>query len=903
MKTNELTSPPRERVSVAITGIDRSTPDVIVEDGKCETLHNARYSGAAWRPTHPYKAIKEGISLPLATTIVYHHPASGEGKYITEYALRGMGVSNYTYALFDINSGESTNIITLNEQATISHFGNVLILNARGVNHRFIFANNGYRSVSAMLAPTLQLTNMADSYDALPDYFRLSKDVNKPTAVGKAEYFLANTWYHRDRLGEAIRAVKDWNAYVPSTGYDAVYPQITCLWLLSDADALNSCIPLTPDSSSNERAATAWHGEIALFAAYHTATGDVLNPSPLHLCVSDNTLPACTFEQKTFFSQYNGENIPNSDPDRRYIGCEVVFDWSNDISVASIREQCPYSYILPTLSITIDSRLNTELVEGVAIYATRINPIFDAALYTNAGNAIPPHKLWSQNNLPEQPFYLVKEFALSADLNGDYVDHFSLSLDSLILQQAIHNKTYAPSIQHDLSGDALLDYNNSVHMGGVHTTFREDGILRDALVEYNGGTESTPYVTISAGDKTYVVKGETTPSTGMFNTPYDLILSYHDYRAKRYMVTWDDVQSSFGLKPAPANNIAYFTMPSDDTHKYPSFRASSGTIPDTPITLPAYSDTLYEPNRIQVSAANNCFSFPFENSYSVGSSNNRILALQSAAIEMPEMKVGELPLYAFTTEGIFALIAGSETLYARVSAINYDKIINPNTLAINGAIAYITEKGVHLLTSNGSQVISTPIHDMANRPPLDFLRTCKMIYPKEHSEIILHNEMIAEGIAYVYNLDNGYWSTRTLNGRKLNTDEMYYDKTLYDLANEDETKALPMEIVTRPLKLGNVEFKRVESIIPRMATNEHAVVLDVDIEGSVDGGSYLPLRSIMGMDIEANRVNPLTIRRTPFSAKYFKMSFKLDALKDKTFNPSFSLVDIEWYRKLKHRMR
>jgi hypothetical protein len=264
--------------------------------------------------------------------------------------------------------------------------------------------------------------------------------------------------------------------------------------------------------------------------------------------------------------------------------------------------------------------------------------------------------------------------------------------------------------------------------------------------------------------------------------------------------------------------------------------------------------------------------------------------------------VGELTLYAFTEEGILALVAGSETLYASVAAINYDKIINPNTLAINGAIVYITEKGVHLLTNQGTQVISAPIHDSAGMPPLDFLRSCKIIYPKQYNEIVLLNEADKKGVAYVYNLDAGYWSTRDLKGFKLNTDELYLGNTIYDLADEDESKALPMTITTRPIKLGNIEFKRLETIAPRMSSGDKDFVSHIHLTGSVDGTNYMTLRE-HDLEIEAHKVNPFTLRRTPFSAKYFKYHMFMEPKQGETFNPSITHIDFEWYIKFRRRMR
>ena len=259
-------------------------------------------------------------------------------------------------------------------------------------------------------------------------------------------------------------------------------------------------------------------------------------------------------------------------------------------------------------------------------------------------------------------------------------------------------------------------------------------------------------------------------------------------------------------------------------------------------------------------------------------------------------------MYAFTEEGIYALRAGSETLYARVDAINYDKIINPNTLAINGGIVYITEKGVHLLTSAGSTVISTPIHDANGMPPLDFLRTCKILWPKQYNEIVLLNE--DSHSAYVFNLDSAYWSTRDLQGRKINTDELIYGQSIYDLSDEDENRALPCTIETRPIKLGNVEFKRLETIVPRMATNNNSALVDIQVDGSVDGSAYSQLRMVQAESVDANKINPLVLRRTPFSAKYFKVMLDIDATPDEaTYNTSITHIDFEWYHRFKSRMR
>ena len=76
MKTNELPKPPRQKTSVVIEGLDTSTPDDLVKDGKCETLHNLRYKEGAWRPVHPHKVnhrLNDELSADTAVRKA-HHP-------------------------------------------------------------------------------------------------------------------------------------------------------------------------------------------------------------------------------------------------------------------------------------------------------------------------------------------------------------------------------------------------------------------------------------------------------------------------------------------------------------------------------------------------------------------------------------------------------------------------------------------------------------------------------------------------------------------------------------------------------------------------------------------------------------------------------------------------------------
>lgn len=874
MKTNDLTHTPRERTSVFITGVDTSTPDDLVKDGMCAKLHNMRYEGSAWRPVHEHT---QKVNMALPYDVVYHHPAAGENTYITMQKQKG----DYWYysRTFDPDTGSASQskIATFSSEQKISHFGNVLIFFTQQSISYAIFDDGVYKPF--VIPPHMITSATRTSTKSIQPFCYYLP----PTTEG-----VNGKWVSREEIGrdDQEKVTKSW------------FP----------IHNVSQGIPMIHGEDNH------WHGELLLFTTWRMKDGTNLSPSPLHLIKS-----------------YSGVNDRHDYNKSIYTSPSPLEKWEKgaDIYLGLTKEAAGDAHSFNDLNlanllcssqnkvrISFPASADTSAVHSIAVWCTRPYPVFSADNITpNSGNpnsstnfrqrdeqkAINTSSytsFYDNTNIADQPFYLFKEFELSETLTDGDIKYVEVLITSSLLDAAIHNTVYVPNNNiHSTIGSVMLDYNMRFHNADTTTTLCRPYNFVDVLTDGDIKDERYQWADVEIDNKLYTSVGASQRGVAFLpSSPYFNVISYPDYRAKRIGAEY---LGNFTLKEAPANNLAWYHAPHTEDEKYPPIEFTATRI----AYHPNDNSSVHRANHIEVSATNNPFSFPFENSYAVGSSNNRILALQSAAIEMSDAKFGEMPLYAFTTEGIFALQAGAQTLYSNVIPINYDKIINPNTLAINGAIAYITEKGVHLLTSQGTQVISTPIHDKGNRPPLDFLKVCKMIYPKEHNEIALLDENSTTGVAYVYNLEAGYWSTRDLKGIKLNTDELYNDNTLYDLANEDESKALPVEIVTRPIKLGDVEFKRLETIIPRIAVSTEDVEMDMRIEGSVDGLMYKTLREVDSYIMGCDSVNSLVLRRTPFSAKYFKCHILMAPEQGETFNPSITHIDFEWYRKLRHRMR
>ena len=905
-KNDNLTSPPRERVSVAIQGLDRSTPDDLCKDGTCEQLHNLRYKDSAWRPVSAYAEKQFGQAFPLRYKVVYKHPASPEDKYIVEIALKDVSMAGYYYyevSTNDTSMSQATLIATFDEKQRVSHFGNVLMFTGSEKTICYTYRKGVYNIFAyESLYPSIASTIHADTNAHLkPLAFSVSESFtisfDTPNAQNFNYPFRTGYWYEaRSSIHTDFNVIDEVLKKAPSSC------RFRFMWEFARWDNVDSpkdeaeysALPSTQDNR--------WNGEHAMFAALRMKDGTIIKPSPLVIGISQNKFHGCEIrEEKVQYCVFRNTHYGAD----YFTGIIFVSrEYSKDeIPTYNNLPDAPFNYVYEDIVATIPTSVDHNLIDSLAIYSTRIYPSIDIAKIRaiEENSLLLPIDVYNDTRLASQPFYLIAEKKLKeCDTSQQGLYSLSIRLFADDAERIVTNAVYTPLIHNSLIGAVDFDYNNRLHIFNTEQRLPNYPSI-NAIKDEGFPFSAQMGVHVQNSDIDAVKWG--TPVNGLnAKSEFAKILSFPDYRAEEFLVhvtTAEPYTIALPTKEAMGNNIAYYTATPNNEEKYPNilFLESAG---HSSALVPTDDDVIYEPNRIQVSSANNPFSFPFENSYAIGSASNRIIALQSAAIEMSDAKFGEFPLFAFTDEGIFALQAGSETLYASIIPINYDKIINPNTLAINGGIIYITERGVHLLsargdklTSEASTLISSPIHDKDGRPPLDFLRTCQIMWPKEHNEVIFHNPDNGGEIAYVYNLDAGYWSTRSLRGTKLNTDEMIDGNTIYNLADEGETALLYTNIVTRPIKLGNVEFKRLETIIPRISGINNSG--QFTFFGAVKPNEFMLLRTA-----RVPWANPLIIRRTPFSAKYFKA-----VLEARQTSPSFSIthIDFEWYRKFRHRMR
>lgn len=255
-------------------------------------------------------------------------------------------------------------------------------------------------------------------------------------------------------------------------------------------------------------------------------------------------------------------------------------------------------------------------------------------------------------------------------------------------------------------------------------------------------------------------------------------------------------------------------------------------------------------NKIYTSEVNNPFSFPVLGINTVGTGT--ILGISAAAKALSEGQFGQFPLYAFTTEGVWALEVSATGSYSAKQPITRDVVINTDSITqIDSAVLFATDRGIMHISGSTVQCISDRLNTedlftIAELPKCDklinifnckagedeqltlenvtmlpfseFLAGCRIIYDYTHQHIIVYNPAVR--YAYVYSLKSQTWGMMHsyIEGNVNSYPEalaMANGSKLVDFSksNAETTTSL---IITRPFKMDDPNaFKTVNTIIQR----------------------------------------------------------------------------------------
>ena len=222
--------------------------------------------------------------------------------------------------------------------------------------------------------------------------------------------------------------------------------------------------------------------------------------------------------------------------------------------------------------------------------------------------------------------------------------------------------------------------------------------------------------------------------------------------------------ATVALAPHPLLNGAYY-FSSFDELSYTSKSPTSAT----------QDRTVDMPNKIYTSEVNNPFYFPLGGINTVGT--GEIMGIRSTTKALSQGQFGQFPLYAFSTDGIWALEISDTGLYSSVQPVSRDVCNNPEAITqLDAAIIFTTEGGLKLITGSEVSLLSAQMEgrntdetDYNVSPDFsslfvpdtelfaDTLRTCRMAY--DYANALVHIYPSEGTKHYVYSLQSGEYST------------------------------------------------------------------------------------------------------------------------------------------------
>ncbi len=398
------------------------------------------------------------------------------------------------------------------------------------------------------------------------------------------------------------------------------------------------------------------------------------------------------------------------------------------------------------------------------------------------------------------------------------------------------------------------------------------------------------YIYIKQDGKDIIVKGD----AGTFG--YDsrrLFLYYPNKNAYKAVFKFpnnENVPLMVSLEPHALLNGAFY---------FDGWGRGNATI-EFPHESSDEQRTIDIPNKIYTSEINNPFYYPLRGINTVGTGN--IIGICSAVKALSEGQFGQFPLYAFTTEGVWALEVSNTGTYTARQPITRDVCTNAKSLTqIDSAVLFATERGIMLLQGSQTMCISDVLNGsnampvtalpkiekilsfaelpqgaLTIYPFMQFIKDCRMIYDYEHQRIIVYNtdKQLKCNYAYIFSLKSKQWGMMQSDiADHINSYPeslaVLNDGSLVNFSDEtDET--YKNILISRPLKLdANEIHKSIDTVIQR-GTFRKGHVQSI-LYASNDLLNWVPVWSSVDHYLRG-------FRGTPY--KYFRMVLRSHLSKD-----------------------
>lgn len=514
-----------------------------------------------------------------------------------------------------------------------------------------------------------------------------------------------------------------------------------------------------------------------------------------------------------------------------------------------------------TISANIDNLDKiSNLIQGIDIFLSK------AESFVNLESAAAKYVVPESNDIDQGDMFFTmmsgKEAANAIDSLSFYhslfisKDEFGKELQLKRVEGTEESLPLANLYRSDLGGKCAITYNNRLHVGNVKEGYNVDLISNITPNRANIEELKTEgIVRVKASNKEFWCKVDDlgarlyyfvcVPILNVSEITFYLKTGTSLFEKSTVNLHSSETTAfSFYVAGEGKENVPQFALPWEKSSeeewnnivsKYENYKTNTNALP--------YSYV------VKVSEAENPLIFPAKNSVQVGSSIINALAANTRPIS--EGQFGDAPLYAFTDEGVWVLMLGSEGTYIARQPANRDICSNPKgILQIDDAVLFPTERGIMMQRGRESECITDVLDDypfdflsiyshstkdktypnklfaLGNIPESDvkyvrfrkYLEEAGMIYDYYDSRIIVFNPNYT--YAYVYSLKSNMWGTmhNVFNKRVNIYPESYAtDKEgkILDVYVKEPTENVPFFLCSRPLTLGQDAYKTMFDCITR----------------------------------------------------------------------------------------
>ena len=490
-------------------------------------------------------------------------------------------------------------------------------------------------------------------------------------------------------------------------------------------------------------------------------------------------------------------------------------------------------------------------------------------------------------------FYLLKSISLNELINASEQssrgEAVTIKVKDDYLQSLVNREVMTDDyLTHEkIAAERSFVYNSRLNLAGVTRQLYDGYPIRQAFCRYDGlvpvnyaetgggitfGELPISYATGSNAFTISVEEGREIKlykegKCNIYNSIYNRVptLFFCPYTSAKNAIWWRVISGtlkpfmSLEMKMHDFLNLSYASLYTDYLN-LPS---------DLPQDKGDKDKKVKASSSIYTSAVNNPFSFPSIGVNDVGI--GEVVGMAAAVAAMSQGQFGEFPLYAFTSNGVWALSVGKDGSYQTATPVTRDVCSNPDAIiSLDRSVIFPTKRGIMMISGSQSTCITEALHDdhalflshdvvkkMSHAEHIEqteipeysitkYLSNAGMVYDYTRQRVIVFNK--DKDYAYVLSLTSKMWSTikseykYSVNSYPdgLAITQEGLEAQLVNVCEDGEEQG--GLIVTRPMKLNNAHaLGSITDVLVRgNLNNAHA---SIALLGTRDYTNYLYIGS------------------------------------------------------------